>query len=93
MITKKISLLAGLVFLTVFQSAYAKDIRSDDMIKSDIAERIAKNETLKNTNIKINVKDRLAVLTGQVRLYEKNWLPLVLLGQPPMFLKLIMKLE
>ncbi len=72
MITKKISLLAGLVFLTVFQSAYAKDIRSDDMIKSDIAERIAKNETLKNTNIKINVKDRLAVLTGQVRLYEKK---------------------
>lgn len=72
MIKSKVSLFAGLFLLASLQSVQALDVRSDEIIKSDITEQIARNKTLKNTQIKVDVKERLAVLTGVVRLYEQK---------------------
>lgn len=72
MMKKKIKFFAILFLLGMFQVSQALEVRSDDLIKRDIVEQITKNEVLKNSTINVQVKDRLVVLMGDVRLYEEK---------------------
>ena len=46
--------------------------RSDDIILREIEAKIAELETLRETQIQVNVENRLVVLTGEVRFYEQK---------------------
>lgn len=45
---------------------------SDDLLEREIEAKIAKAQTLQETRISVHVRERLVVLTGQVRLYEQK---------------------
>lgn len=46
--------------------------RSDDLIQREIEAQIAGTTLLRGSQIEVRVEQRLAVLTGQVRLYEQK---------------------
>ncbi len=57
--------------LCLFQAAPVL-ARSDDIIREEIEAELATLETLRETQIKVHVEDRLVILTGSVRFYEQK---------------------
>jgi len=46
--------------------------RDDDLIQREIEAQIAESTVLRDTQIRVQVEERLVVLTGQVRFYEQK---------------------
>ena len=57
--------------LSVFYSSEAQAL-SDEIIKQQIEAKAADTLELKDTQVRVDVEDRLVVLSGTVRLYEQK---------------------
>ncbi len=68
----KTTLLLALFVVSLFQISPAFAVASDDQIKQSIKQQFTENKQLQDIKIKVQVENRLVVLTGQVRLYEQK---------------------
>ena len=61
-----------LLFITTLIQTNAALARSDDLIKSEIEAKISETTALQNTPIKVDVEQKMVILSGQVRLLEQK---------------------
>ena len=68
---KRIGMAVPLLILALFQVTPVL-ARSDDLIQREIKAQIEGSTKLQGTRIEVHVKGLLAILTGEVRLYEQK---------------------
>lgn len=71
---KYLTILPNLLFtLLLFQSSHVLALAlSDELIQKNIENSIANSKDLADTHIKVQVEEKLVVLSGEVRLYEQK---------------------
>ena len=69
---KKMYTLPVLFFIVALFQINSALAKSDDHIKSEIEEKISETSELQNISIKIDVEQRLVILSGNVRLLEQK---------------------